>query len=108
MAGLLDFSGENTTLQPVYREADPTPGGGAGFLPSDIVYPNSNISGAVTGVVNGLSRSVEAYFNQLPVQLGIAAPAPMSPLGAFGGAGGMSLGMLALIGVGVYLLASRR
>ena len=104
---LLNFGDPNAEGS-VITGVSPEPGGGTVPDPSALVYSNPNVSGAITGVVNGLSQSVEAFFRQLPVEMGIAAPAPV-PTSPFGfGAGGLGIGTIALIGVGVYLLSRRR
>jgi hypothetical protein len=105
---LLDFS--NPLVTDASVGMTPEPGSGQPMDPtqatSGLLFPTPAVSGAVTGVVNALGQSVNAFFQNLPFQIGTAVPQPASPLAALG-AGGGGLVMLALVGVGAYWLLSK-
>jgi hypothetical protein len=100
MAGLLDFS---TGTEP--QTGDP----GVQDPSTGITYPNAQIQGAVTGVVNGVADTIQGFFGQLPVNLGLATPT--TQFGVFppgGAAGGIGIGTILLIGAAVFLLSRKR
>lgn len=101
MAGLLDFSTGTDPQLGADTYQDPSTG---------ITYPNAQVQGAVTGVVNGLAQSVQGFFQQLPVDLGLATPTYTYPGILPGGAaaGGIGMGTILLIGAAVFLLARKR
>jgi hypothetical protein len=105
MAPLLDFS--NPLVTDASQGQTPEPGSGVPADPaaSGILFPAPAVTGAVTGVVNALGRSVQGFFTQLPQDLGLATPASVSPFAALGG---MGMGTILLIGLGVYFLASQK
>lgn len=100
MAGLLDFSTGTDPQLGADTYQDPSTG---------ITYPNAQVQGAVTGVVNGLAQSVQGFFQQLPVDLGLATPTYTYPgILPGGAAGGIGMGTILLIGAAVFLLARKR
>jgi hypothetical protein len=100
MAGLLDFS---TGTEP--QTGDP----GVQDPSTGITYPNPQVQGAVTGIVNGVAQSVQGFFDVLPQNLGLAVPTTAYPGVLPGGAaGGIGIGTILLIGAAVFLLARKR